>query len=319
MILENGERENNLVLEVNGIMRIAYCMVTLNRKEETQFAVRRVAPYVDNTYIVDGGSTDGTIEWLESKECKNLRVVHKVSKQYRYATGNHTPKERQKYLDMLDGEDFVLVTDSDEFLEETACKNLYRLAEFAESRGFSGISFRAHDKTTYENGDIYDNVSNYWNPMFFKMVPGTEYRGHTHSHIYRPGISNAWIQAGFEYEHVKHERKLVNNSTYLFWTTCKVADNDTTSDPEWGKFHELMAKHGHLDWHEFNKEMSKGGLPEEIKKWFMAHKDDENPEKRSWFEWYFIFMHPEENVDKISSSFREWDYVEQSRVKREGS
>ena len=297
-------------------MKITYCMVVLNRLDEMQTAIRRVAPHVDRTCVVDGGSTDGTIEWLESEECKKLNVDFKVSKQYRYSVGEHTPKERNQYLEMAGHEGWLLYTDSDEFLEEEACKNLRKLAEFAESNGVDGVCFRAHDVWTYEAGEVYDNVSDYWNPMFWKGYSGQHYVGHTHSSIARPGAINRWMKTGFEYKHVKTERRMWQNSTYLWWTTSGIAQNE--HNDIWREFHKLMESHGHVDWHEFNKEMTKGNLPDEIKKWFIDHKDAENSEERSWFVWYFIFSHPEENTDKIGNRDMGWDYVEQSRIKREG-
>src|SRR3990167_8613731 len=123
---------------------IVYALVTLNRLNELQTAIRRVAPYVDKTIVIDGESTDGSIEWLSSHEAKNLRVQFKVSKQYRYQYGNHTPKERNQYLDLIEPfGTWIICTDTDEWLEEEACKNLRNLAREAESKGINNIVFRA--------------------------------------------------------------------------------------------------------------------------------------------------------------------------------
>jgi hypothetical protein len=295
-------------------MKINYCLVTLNRLDELQTALRKVSPYVDKTIVIDGASEDGTIEWLSSDECKLLKVEYKVSKQYRYMYGNHTPTERNQYLDMVDPNDtWVLVTDTDEWLEEKACKELYTLAIKAEKLGYNNIGFRAHDRWTYEDGQLYDNLSNYHHhSMFFKAAKGMKYEGHTHSHLVRPGIQNKWIPSDYVYHHTKTEKALWRNSTYLWWTTSKTADNVTDS-PVWLDFHSVMKKYNHLDWHEFNKLMTKGNLDQEIKDWFIAHKDSENPEAASYFIWYFIFLHPEENIKHLSSERYNrytWNYLE---------
>jgi glycosyltransferase involved in cell wall biosynthesis len=297
--------------------KITYALVTLNRLEELQFACRRVSPWVDRTVIVDGGSEDGTLEWLASQEAKDLKIEFKVSKQYRYAYGNHTPKERNQYLEMAGADGWILVTDTDEFLEEEACKNLRSLVERAEAQGIDGLMFRAHDLWSYEDGQVYDNLSSYYHhSMLFKAYPGMTYTGHTHSGIHRPGCKNRWAKTQYEYLHVKHERTMWRNDTYMWWTSAKVADN-VTDTPEWLEFHELMRRHGHVDWHEFNKEVTKGNLPQDIKNWFIAKKDSENPQERAWFVHYFIFMHPEENVGQLSNRDKSFDYVEQCRLKRE--
>ncbi len=296
--------------------KVTFCSVVLNRLEEIRALCRRVSPFVDRTCILDGGSEDGTIEWLSSQEAKDLKIEFKVSKQYRYAYGNHTPNERNQYLQMAGNDGWILVLDSDEFLEEEACKNLKTLVEKAEAQNIDGLMFQAHDLWSYEDGQVYDNKSNYWHhSMLFKAYPGMKYQGHTHAGIVRPGAVNRWAKTQYEYLHVKTERMMWRNSTYLWWTTAKNADN-VTDTPEWLQFHELMRRHGHIDWHEFRKVMEAGNLDPEIKKWFIENKDNDNPEMRAWFMHYFIFLHPNENIDKLSNRDREWDYLEQCRLKK---
>jgi len=295
--------------------KVTYCMVVLNRLEEMQKTIREIAPHVTRVCVVDGGSDDGTIEWLDSEECKSLNVDYKVSKQVRLQYGNHTPRERNQYLEMAGHDGWLVYSDSDEMIDVEACKNFDGLINMAEAVDADGICFNSHDIWTYEDGQVYDNVSNYWNPMMWKGYPGQHYAGHTHSHIVRPGAANRWIKSGFQYRHIKTEWRMWLNSTYLYWTTSGVAQNVTT-DPVWLGFHELMKKYGHVDWHEFNKEITAGGLPDEIKGWFIDHRNAESPEERSWFIWYFVFLHPEENVDKLDALDKVWNYVEESLLKR---
>lgn len=303
-------------------MKIGYALVCLNRKDELILACKNVSPYVDRTFISDGGSTDGTIEWLESPEAKSLNIGYTIKKQVRLQYGNHTPEARQPYLNMAlaAGMDWLYVSDTDEYLEEAAAKNLHQLVQEAQAQGCDGIGFQAWDYWTYETGEIYDNVSNYWNSTMFKVYPGMKYGGHTHSGIVRPGAVNRFWKAPFKYKHVKHERQMWKSSTFLYWTTSKNADNVTT-DPEWLAFHEMMKKYGFLDWHELNKVMDKGELPDEICQWFIANRNDDNPERAAWFIHYFILLHPELNTQRISSERHNrytWDYVEQCRAKRNG-
>ena len=290
--------------------------MTLNRLEELQTVIRKVSPWVDRTCVVDGGSTDGTIEWLDSDECQDLNVDYEVHKQVRLARGNHTPGERNHYLKMAGNSGWILVTDTDEFLEELACRNLRNLVIKAEENGCDGIAFNAHDIWTYETGEVYDSVSNYYNPTFFKVYRGIHYAGHTHSRIVRPGSPEKWMQTKLQYHHTKTERRMWHNSTYLWWTTAKIADN-AIDVPEWQQFHELMGDYDYYDWHEFNKVMEAGQVPEEVCQWFIDHKEAESPEERAWFVWYFIFRHPELNTQKLSNRDKDWDYVQVSKAKRE--
>ena len=291
---------------------IAYCMLTKDHLEETQFAIRRVAPYVDYTCVVDGASTDGTTEWLKSQECKDLNVRVQVLPQTLFMYGNHYPNIRNPYLEMAKDSDWIVRTDSDEFIEEDACRDFYRLINRAEIEGSDGILFQSHDIWTYENGKVFDDSPDFWNHLMWKNYPGQRYEGHTHVHLVRPGAKNKWMKSGYKYKHVKHERRIVRNSTQWYWTTAKVADNHTDDDV-WDNFHTIMQRHGHVDWHKLIVAMDRGGLAQEIKDWFIDHRLASNSEERSWFEWYFIFLHPEENVDKLDGFDRPWDYIERCR------
>ena len=298
--------------------KITLCYVTLNRLEELQKNIRQTSSYVDRTIVIDGASEDGTIEWLRSEECSKLHVDFKVSKQVRLSTGNHTPKERNQYLEIAGSDGWLLIMDTDEFLEEEACKNLQNIIKEATAHGADNIGFRAHDYYTYEDGQVYDHASNYWHhSMFLKAYPNMKYVGHTHSHIVRPGATNRHFKSNYEYLHIKDERRMWQSSTYLWWTTAQTASN-VTGTPEWTKFHRLMNSCGYQDWHLFNKAMDAGNIPQEIKDWFIAHKDANNPEERSWFMHYFIFKHPEENVLQISNRDKSWDYLIKCREKRNG-
>lgn len=294
-------------------------MVHLNRYEELKNNIKYHAPYVDRVVVSDGESTDGSLEWLrgEGKQKYNIETI--VKKQYRYPYGDHTPEARNPYLRVIDHEKdtWMLCMDTDEFIDEEGLRKLPTLIAKAEKKGYDEIRFQAHDIWTYENGEVYDNVSNYWKQdMLVKVYPGMKYMGHTHSGLYRPGAINRWAKSGYEYLHKKTERQMWKNSTFLYWTTCGVAQN-RTDDPSWYEFHEIMSKNGFEDWHDFNRTMEAGHIPYSIKDWFIEHKDADNPEIRAWFVYYFIFLHPEENTDNIYNRDKDWDYLKQARFKRE--
>jgi hypothetical protein len=301
-------------------MKITLGMVVLNRKDEVIENLRRTCPYVDRTIIVDGGSEDGLQEWLFSDEARQLGVEPIVHKQVRMQYGNHTPTERNIYLNQMEtgSGNWALVLDSDEFLEEEALKSLHSLAERAEKTGGNSICFQAHDIWTYADGRVYDNVAEYWHhSMFFKCVPGMTYQGHTHAGVHRPGIPYRAIKSPLQYEHRKTELQMWKSSCYLWWTTSKTAQNVTT-DPVWLAFHSMMKRHGYLDWHVFKKVMDKGTVADEIKQWFIDHRDDANPEAAAWFVHYFVNLHPEQNTNKLNSDTIykvSWDYVLNERTK----
>ncbi len=273
--------------------KITYCLLTLNRLDELKTAIRRVAPFVDRTIIIDGFSTDGTKEWLDSSECEYLDVEYKQVEQHLYQYGNHNPDKRNPYIKMAGYDGWLLVTDTDECLKLDTCKNLRALITKAESEGYDGIKFQPHDIWTMQDGSIRNiEHRDFWNPMLWKSYPGQTYKGHTHVYIDRPEAVNNWMQTTYQYTHIKNEARIKRNSTQNYWTTVGLATNNT-DDATWLGFHEIMKKYNYLDWHEFDKVMTAGTVPREITDWFKEHKDAENPEEASWYYHYFIILHPE--------------------------
>jgi hypothetical protein len=299
-------------------MSLVLCYVNLNRKDELIRNIDHHYQYVDRIVVSDGDSTDGALEWLASSEACEKKVEYIVKKQCRFQYGDHTPEARNPYLSKVDSGDWMLVLDTDEFLEEEACQKLRHFIKSAEAAGFDELRFQSRDIWTYETGEVYDNLANYWKQdMLVKATDNMTYTGHTHSGLYRLGAIGRFAKAQgaggrfLHYCHEKTERRMWQNSTFLYWTTCGVAQNRTDS-PDWLQFHEIMSKYGYKDWHVFNKVMEVGNLPSEITDWFVTHKDDENPEAASWFLYYYIWLHPEENTKKLGSDRYDrytWNYV----------
>lgn len=286
--------------------RVTYCLLTLNRLAELQKAVRHTALYVDRTIVIDGCSTDGSVEWLASDECRKLGVEYKCIPQHLYQYGNHNPDKRNPYIEMAGDKGWLLVMDTDEYLEPEALSKLRQISSYAEELGYDGIKFRPHDLWTMEDGTLHDvKHEDYYSPMFWKSYPGQHYEGHTHVRIVRPGAKDNWRNTSWYYQHIKDEKRIWRNSTQNYWTTVGEAQNNN-DDPTWLGFHELMKKYGWLDWHEFDKIMTHGMVSQEIVDWFIAHKDAANPEERAWFVWYLIILHPELNTGRLSNIDKEF-------------
>lgn len=282
-------------------IKITYCIVVLNRLEESKRAIRRHAPFCDRTIVIDGGSWDKSVEWFNSQECKNLKVEC-----YVHPWVDDPPGQRTRYLDLIkDG--WVLVTDCDEYLELPALYKLRQLAQEAEDHKCDGIAFVAHDVQTLPDGRVNDSKSSYYNRIFFKADPGMRYMGHTHVALCRPNLRDSCMKTEYKYYHIKPWADQFIRACRNYWTTCGVAANKT-DDPHWKEFKKLTTDAGFKYFYQFAEYMRKGDVDSIFKKWFIDHRDDSNPEARSWFVSYFVFMHPEENVDKISNS--DTPYVE---------
>jgi len=268
--------------------KIHYCMALLNRIDEVQKAVRLVSPRVDRTVIIDGGSTDGGVEWLRSDETKDWNVEVQV-----HPWVDDPPGQRNKYLDAVPRGDWILVTDSDEYLDRGGVWALRQLVEEAEKDRVVGIQFQAHDiqYSLATGGSVWQNLANHWNLMLFKRLPSVRYVGHTH--VTLGGLVGKVRQAPHRYYHIKSMEDQWLRGGRNYWTTAQPARNIHT--PQWREFRNLCAENGLHYFYELFYRMRDGTVPERVAQWFWDNREDDNAEVRSFFVCYFVFMHPELN------------------------
>jgi len=276
-------------------IKVTLCITSLNRLPEMKEQIKRTSKFVDRTIIVDGGSWDESIDWFNSQECKDLNVEC-----YVHEWVDDPPGFRNFYMQRIDS-GWALVLDCDEYLELPALYKLKFLAKEAEDKGMTGVAFLAHDIQTDPDGGVYESESNYYNRLFFKADPQMKYVGHTHVALLRPNLPDICMKTKFKYYHIKPWADVFIRACRNYWTTSACAQN-TIKNPEcWIEFKKITADAGFKYFYQFAEYMKKGNIASVFKKWFIDNKEDENSEARSWFVSYFMFLHPEENVDKISN------------------
>jgi glycosyltransferase involved in cell wall biosynthesis len=269
-------------------------MVHWNRVDELKKAIRLTSPHVDKTIIIDGGSTDGSLEFLESEECKQLNVETIIR-----PWDDNPPGARNAYLKAAGNDGWVLVTDCDEFLEEPAVHTLKQLVAEKDSEGYTLIRFNSHDIQTNVSGDVWEHQSSYWNPMLFKMGPTVRYHGHTHVGLGSlPGKS---FNSPFRYFHIKSVPDQWIRGARNYWTTARPAAN--VHDQQWKNFKGICKKHNLELFADIAQLMRKGTVPEELENWFIENRDSDNPEVRAYFICYFVYLYPEKNQGHANRDF----------------
>lgn len=268
-------------------MKITYGMIAWNRLHEMETAIRRVAPHVDRTVVIDGGSTDGSLEWLESDFCKKHNVETFI-----YPWKDNFIEQRNRYIQHAGNDGWLLTTDTDEYLEDAAAYTIREIVADAEKQRASLVSFRAHDIHIHIDGSVRQHSPDYWEPMLFKLGPGVRYHGTLHHSLHRaPG---GMVKSPLRYFHVKSVPNMWLHGARNYWISSKMAGNE--SDAAHREFRRQCAGHGIEYFHQMAEHMQNGTVPEPLIEWMIYNKEHSNAEVRAYFIVYFVLLHPEKNI-----------------------
>lgn len=281
--------------------KIAYCFMTLNRFDEMKTAIEKVYDYVDKIIAVDGGSVDGSIEYL-----KGLKKCDLVERRW----SDEFDVQRNQYLNhvLANYPDYwILVSDTDEWYSEKFMENLKYIILAAEKNKVNRLGIMSWFKVisapdspkAYEKpidgqikGKPIDKL--FYKKLCFKAQEGMMYVKSPHE-----GLLGKWdiwnlCHLDWYFEHVKTRKSEVERGCRNYF----VAGPGMSKNEAWNDFRKMADKYGWKLWSDMSSAMIKGDLPDDILKWIWSRKDwqEDGPpssEQREYWLFYYDFIHPD--------------------------
>lgn len=303
-----------------------YCQMVTDRLGTMKPNLERAFPYFDQFVIVDGGSTDGSVEWLTEQE--KVDVVH-------FKWCDDFPKSRNQYFKRIgeirepDELSICCVADDDELYSEFLMQNIKLLAQEVVENGYNQAALRSKSVTLDRNDNrVCERVDDFWKPLIFVWEPGMYYEdpGHVvHETLIVPSgqrmVKVPDHDGTILYEHIKREGIVWVRGIRNFYT-CGGGHNLKDDQPMWLPFREMIHRYVEMDnWLDVEQYFREGNIAQEIKDWFIAHRkyglpsyDSKYTEVREGFLTYFLWYHPEEIPIALIEEDKDYmDYVEEAK------
>jgi len=304
---------------------ISFLQMT-NNYEGTRICIEQVLPYVDRVIIVTGEIT--------KEEMQNLRDIdpEKVFVYYHEWKDNFS-KQRNNYLNRVrefgPPYGWAIVADHDEVLSTEACQLLSKFVE-ESNKGlkYSVVKINSHDITYNLKGEkVQDNQSDWFKDLLFKVWPTTYYVGNPHEGLRTVVTGATKMPTTAPYYHIKTYTHIVRRGVENFW----VGGGGVNLGEENETWVELKAICKKLELDKFNKfedYLKSGNIDQELKDYMIKYRNwNERPwadsELRSFFIYYFYYLHPEERPEGITTEYGSYVPSERetgivSRFKKDG-
>lgn len=320
-------------------LKFYFCQMVTNRLEMMRYNIERAYPYFDQFVIVDGGSTDGTIEWLEQQD--KVDIVH-------FKWCDDFPRSRNQYLKRV-GElreenevSICCVADDDEFYSLFLMGNLKLITEQVLKNNYNQLAVRCRSVSVDREGTrVWESLDNFWKPLLFKWEEGIHYADtRLHESLIQPSgmrqtRANDFADTDREvlYEHIKQENVIWPRGMRNFYTYGG-GPNLGKRQALWTPFRELLRRAGDFEnWIAVEAYLEQGNIAQEIKDWFIKYRLEGTPtedhgiphegrqehydgasEIRECFLTYFVWFHPDELPLEIVASDKDFkDYAHEAK------
>lgn len=196
-------------------IQIIFCMMQQDRLESVRRNVLRVLPHVDRAVIVDNGSTDGTLEWLEGLSGETSGKVLVVPRQWddNFVEGRNAYVRAAGEIAEASGDapTVICVADDDEIYSDGLLRDIRAVVSEMYLSDINVLGIESQTVVTDWKGDAIVSKMDAWHkPLFLLWEKGLEYRhgGKTavHEDPYLPsGVRwNILVADGLRYySHVK--------------------------------------------------------------------------------------------------------------------
>jgi hypothetical protein len=225
---------------------------------------------------------------------------------FEYPWNDNLPEQRNHALDAARQyhSEWVFSSDPDEHFSYSFFKEIRCIISQAKNEDYDLIQINCHN---YNDDIKQDNPKNYYKDLLFRLTPEVHFEGHGNLKIWHEGIvglhKSIKLESRFYYTHIFSKNTLLEHWTRDFFI-CGGGPSLGNENPTWMEFKVIIAQDFN-GWQDYNNYLKSGNIDDDIKKFMIKHKDDNqkdgDQQVRAMFKYYFEYLHPEENVNHLTN------------------
>lgn len=282
---------------------ITFTCMTTPRLDNLKRLLPKVLPFVDQAVIVVGKEISEADEYLASLGPKVKRVYRKWDDSF--------ANQWNEYLRHVSS-GWVLICDDDEVPSEDLLNSLDGFVNAsAAGQNFCCVEFCANPIYLADGKEHDNGPTDYYRQIFFRRTPQMHYRGGTKTgcHQYLVGYqNNRIVRSKHVYYHIKsvsdeHRNAARNYFIYGIWLHGSA---DGVQREEWHELRSILKRtNPEIEtWTDMERLLIAGNIHPDIKdwmvRWYTKFKEhSEYNEFRAIVSYYFKFLHPEEDTNKL--------------------
>ena len=297
---------------------VTYICCTYDEREaQTLEGLRWVRPFVDRAIIQYHESMSGEfLAWCQQHQVEVYQEPwHDNLPQYLTTCLNHV------------GEGWVLRADPDEHYNEVFLKAMPQIIQ----ESHNGLVYNCAKVNCH---DIYlpnlgEHKTDFYRLQFFKWYPSVKYIGIGYGTLHEQLVGAPWVPLRLPdecyYTHEKTEEEVYERS----WRNFHIGGGGNTLGPDnpiWPEYRQLIEEINpdFLAWQKLLPYIREGHVDFRLKDFLCRYRNrnvipDADTEIRNCWYWYYVVLHPDENVDQLTQhpdkpppEAEEYGYIEET-------
>jgi len=266
---------------------IVYCQGTYGERiPQTLEAYKRLGPQVDRrVVIVDETVTDKQLEQLHALNIET----------YLEKWTDDFPAMRNAYLAKCQTDDWVIVSDPDEWFCDAFCMDVRKIIAGANKDNIVQLKINSHDIC-----EGAETKSDFYKDLIFKYRDGVAYKNPIHEElVISAGIGEKVVNLKdtFYYVHYRTRNEILERAARNVFIGGGGRKDDAVGKA-WNELVKICTRLSITTWADFKTYLQYGQIDHELGTWILQHRT-KGPgwqcEMVDLFRWYYEVLHPEEN------------------------